>query len=239
MLKIRKTEMSSFLSLLTKQGMRAVMGSFVRSFLAHFRLIATACAIIAIFMGSVLVIAVKAGVEPSDLTRDLGGVLRMEPFIGSISNLGFFFWFGALTLSFLGYRLFQKGELSTRSNMYGLASMITLLLAVDDVYQLHEVILPVTLGIHEGVFYLVYLILTFAFIIRFHRELMGEYFALIVLAYLLFASSIAFDSLIEGRIPFSTYIEDTLKLSGIITWFLFFWFSVTDDLKTSLSVRRN
>lgn len=239
MLKITKTEVSSFLSLFTTQGLRAVFSSLGHSLKAHFRLIASAFLLIAFFMGSVLVIALKTGVEPSDLTRDLGGVLHLEPFIGCISYLGFFFWFGALTLSFLAYVLFKNGDSSSRAQMYGLASWITLLLSVDDVYQLHEIILPLTFGIPEAIFYAIYFLLTIIFIVRFHSQLIGEYFSLLVLSYTLFALSIVFDTFAEGQIPFATYVEDSLKLSGIITWFLFFWFSVTTDLKAGLSGRRN
>lgn len=238
MLKTYKQDFFSFLSLFTVKGLQSVLHSLRTSFITQLGVILTSMTVIVLFLGIILVVSVKSGVEPSDLTRDLGGVLHLEPFIGCISYLGFFFWFGALTLSFLAFKLFKMDAgLSHKSPMYGLACWITLLLSLDDVYQLHEIIFPITLGIPENTFYIVYLFLTATFLIRFHRLLMGDYFALIAIAYALFAASIAFDMLVEGQIAFSTYIEDALKLSGIITWFLFFWFSVTKDFKSVMSHR--
>lgn len=226
---------SIFKQMFSREGLLLICQNFWKTFRSNFNKIIKLFAAISFFLFVVLVIAVKSGVEPSDLSRDYNGVYHLEPYVGMLSSLGIFIWCGSVTLCWLAwYFIRMRNPNSGRKNFFLISGFITSIIAIDDLFQFHEIIIPDYFSIPEISFYITYIVTLFFFNIKYINTIMNRHFSLLIVAYFLFSSSILFDVVFEDRVPFGTYIEDGLKLMGITFWSAFFFKTVLLELNESI-----
>jgi len=218
--------------ILSAKGIRIIFSFFWSTFISNFKRISKIVIGIFIFLFSVLVIAMKLEIEPSDLSRDYGGVYHLEPYVGMLSSLGIFIWCASVTLCwFAWYFLRTQNKDSGRKNFFLVSGLITTIIAVDDLFQFHEIIVPDYFGIPEISFYIVYTLTLIVFNVKYINILMNRYFSILILGYSFLAVSILFDMFIEDHVPFGTYIEDGLKFVGISLWSFYFFKTVDMELR--------
>lgn len=109
-----------------------------------------------------------------------------------------------------------------------LSGCLTTTLLLDDLFLLHEFVLPTYLKIPEKVVYLIYVILVFVYLIKFRRIIQNTEFIVLLLAFAFFGFSVSIDSSLIS-IPKSWienkdiyFLEDSSKFLGIISWFTYF-----------------
>ncbi len=225
-------EVAAILALLNRSGIVSVFKVLRNSVILNYKLLTTAFIILGLFLFTVLIIALKFGVEPSDITRDYSGVYHHEPWVGLISYLGIFIWCAALAVCGFSWRILSRVERKKEYSVFFFWSgLITLILTLDDQFMLHEIVLPEYAGISEIFFYLFYLIIMTLYSFKFLTILLNQNVALIFLTYLFFAVSITFDLFFEG-VPFDTYIEDSVKFTGITLWAIYFIKSAYEQLQS-------
>jgi hypothetical protein len=234
-LSLSTVEVAAIVALLNKAGVVSIFRVLRNSVRLHYKLLSKAFIVIGVFLFSVLIIALKFGIEPSDITRDYSGVYHHEPWVGVISYLGIFLWCAALAVCGFTWRILRKIKTKEKYSVFFFWSgLITLILTLDDQFMLHEIVLPEYVGISEKLFYLFYLALITLYSFKFLTILLNQNVALIFLAYLLFAVSMTFDLFFEG-VPFDTYIEDSMKFTGITLWAIYFIKSAYGELQTVIT----
>ncbi|MBK7966334.1 MAG: hypothetical protein IPK10_14330 [Bacteroidetes bacterium] len=150
---------SIFNQIFSKEGMLVIVNNFWNTLKLNFTYVVKLAAFFSIFLFGVLVIAVKSGVEPSDLSRDYNGVYHLEPYVGMLSSIGIFIWCGSVTLCwFAWYFIKIRNPNSGRKNFFMISGCITSIIAIDDLFQFHEIIIPDYFGIPEISFYITYII---------------------------------------------------------------------------------
>ncbi len=228
-------EIAAILALLNRSGIVSIFSILRSSLVLHFKLLSKAFIILGVFLFCVLILALKSGIEPSDITRDYSGVYHHEPWVGVISYLGIFLWCAALAVCGFTWRILRKIKTKEKYSIFFFWSgLITLILTLDDQFMLHEIVLPEYVGISEKLFYLFYLALIALYSFKFLTILLNQNVALIFMAYLLFAVSMTFDLFFEG-VPFDTYIEDSMKFTGITLWAIYFIKSAYGELQTVIT----
>ena len=91
----------------------------------------------------------------------------------------------------------------------------------DDLFLLHEIVFPDYFNIPKNVVYLIYINILIVYVVLFRSELMdSEYLVLVVGAALIGISQFV-DSL-PMPIPEDSFLEDAVKLFGIVTWFTYY-----------------
>lgn len=227
---------SIFKQIVSKNGALLIFRNFWMTFHSNFLGIVKFVAAFSFFLFLVLVIAVKSGIEPSDLSRDYNGVYHLEPYVGMLSSLGIFIWCAAVTLCwFAWYFIKLKNPDSGRKNFFLISGIITSIIAVDDLFQFHEIIIPDYLGLPEITFYITYIVTLFIFNIKYINMLMNRHFGWLLVSYFFLAISIVFDMLFENLVPFGTYFEDGLKFMGIAFWSTYFFKTVLQELNGSIA----
>jgi hypothetical protein len=228
---VSNEEVKKVVGLVNSNGFVKAVKAIWYSFLYFKKSIVKSIAFLVFFLSLVLVVSLKSGIEPSDVTRDFSGVFRLAPYVGFISNLGIFMWCIALALTWFAWYFFSEiGRLHSLSVFYWYSGFLTLVLALDDLFQLHEVIIPEYLGLPEYSIYVVYLISAIIYSIKYYKKLFNQHVSFVFLAYSFFAFSMGFDSL-GLKMPFETYMEDCLKFAGICFWSLYFVKSVYSDFE--------
>lgn len=100
-------------------------------------------------------------VQLGELIRDPNSVGSFPFYVGALSNIGVLFWWSAAVVAAFTYVLLrgvkQADQRVKEARAFFLyAALFTALLALDDLFMLHEEAFPVYLGVSEMAVYAVY-----------------------------------------------------------------------------------
>ena len=164
------------------------------------------------------------------LAKDPAQVVGYEPYIGMLSNWAVLLWFASAVICLFTEIILRKSGAALRPRLFFLASgILSLTLALDDLFLLHDVILPNTLEIRESIFYLMYLVTTILYILIFLREIHQKEYILFWISFLLLFYSRGYPVLL----PFLREYEtpgDMLKYFGIVFWLAFFYRAASQEI---------
>ncbi|THH41420.1 hypothetical protein [Neolewinella litorea] len=158
------------------------------------------------------------------LFRDMGSEVDLPVSHGLFSQLGIMLWslgLGSLLLMLLSYP-----SPSHRVRAYILYSLVvTLTLAIDDAFRMHETFFDEVLGLGESVAFLIYFCLLLGYFVLFLHQILASPFPLLLIALGLFACSM----LVDQTPGLANYVgldetfllEDGAKLAGIVFWTLY------------------
>lgn len=171
--------------------------------------------------------------EPMDFsmemfTRDPSAVAEMHPFVGLVSNLGIIFWTSSTVIClFCGLIIRCFSDQKKLSSFLIFSGFITLLLMLDDFFQLHEVIYKCYFGIDEIFVFIAYIVLMLSDLLIFKRIILKTDYLILFSSVFFFGSSLIIDhfqhqinSLLGSEIRI--LLEDGSKLFGIVGWFGYF-----------------
>ena len=152
-------------------------------------------------------------------TRDPLAITGGHPFLGIISNIGCILWGSSATICFLSYLLLKTRQESLDTlGFIMLGGFISLILLLDDLFMLHEEILPKYLGIGEKYLFLLYGALILFYLVRHRRIIIETEIIYFILAISFFAISILVDRRQESFLPMHYLFEDGAKFFGIVSW---------------------
>lgn len=183
--------------------------------------------------GSALLLAVAlAAAEATDrsvsfFTRDPLAVLEAPIYTGAVSTVGVMIWWSGGIASLLAAAvLWPERRAAAQALLAG--GLLTVGLAFDDLFLVHEEVLPDIFGIPEKVVYLAYAAAGAAFVAVYRRFLaIPPRGYLLALAVGLFGLSVGFDLVAPGRHA----LEDGMKLLGIVTWTVLFAGASIEELR--------
>lgn len=157
----------------------------------------------------------------AEFTRDPAALMDRSPLVGCLSTLGIFLWTSGAAVALFTASVLPHGQ-RPRGLLATLAALTALLL-VDDVFMLHEYLGPRHLGLPEEVFLGFYAAIGLTTLLFFHRSWLLMPIGAFLGASLLLGGSVAADLLITDSFQsanpnLSFFIEDGLKLLGIVGW---------------------
>ncbi|MDO5503221.1 MAG: hypothetical protein Q4G67_08625 [Actinomycetia bacterium] len=162
-------------------------------------------------------IRIIGGVDLQILTADAGAV-EAHPVAGFMSNVGILIWGACAGITLFASRLSS----GWRRGFLTVGTLLTLGLAVDDAFMLHDEVLPLT-GIPEEVWLFVIAAAVLAFFITRRQQIMAGPRAPMALAILGFALMLGLDLLEPlGLLTGHAVIEEGFKLIGIVNWTIYF-----------------
>lgn len=160
-------------------------------------------------------------------TQDPNAQLNAPFYLGFFSNLGIMVWSAAFTICFYGaYRVVDISAMRNREFLV-VSGLITFLMALDDLFQLHELVFPAYFNISDNMVYLTYINIYLIYFIRYKRELLNSDFMALGLAFFLLGLSTIID-LLPLPMPKDTFLEDAIKLLGAVTWLVYYTRTATE-----------
>jgi hypothetical protein len=167
---------------------------------------------------------VQPWLPPKALFADPAEITGANPFTGGISTFSDMVWFAAGVVCLFGATLIR----GPRAWFLLSAGALSVLLALDDFYLLHEVVLPRYAGIGERYVKAFYLMAAGTYAVIFYRLLRGLRWQVLVLAGACFTLSMALDTIAIGKLLpvlpdgiMFYVVEDGLKSFGIFLWTAF------------------
>lgn len=150
---------------------------------------------------------------------------EVEFYIGFLSNIGIMFWCFTASILMISSKIIRdQGRPRNVYQFLFFSGLLTLFMLVDDLFLLHDVIIPYYLEISEKFFYLFYGSSVLAIMYLFRTEILKSDYILLLLAFAFMASSVITDVLLTLGLAISDIylFEDGFKFMGIISWFVYF-----------------
>jgi preprotein translocase subunit SecG len=186
-------------------------------------------------IGAVLFLHYWKGIPIGNLTRDPTSILFAPLYTGFLSQIGNLLWFASaaiclFTANFLSY---QPDNLKIK-RFFIVSGFLTLVLAFDDLFLLHEEFFPFFLGIPEEAVFASYALFVFFYLFKFYSTILKTDYILMGIALIFFGISITLDLLNpKGIDPF--LFEDGAKTIGIVSWLAYFFRCATDALYQAIA----
>jgi len=161
------------------------------------------------------------GIPVEHFTRDVAAINKTSPFIGFLSNIGILLW--CITASICWTKLYlQINQLSRFKQLFWFYSgLLSAVLLIDDLFMLHEHILPKKLFIPELIVYLLYIGSVSLYLIVFRRIILSLDYAIMGLALGFLGLSVISDMVLP-QVGLEFLFEDGLKIMGIVSWTYFY-----------------
>lgn len=206
------------------RGLVADAGRQIKSLRTTYALVIVATA--AVLM-AVATASLALDVKLSTLIRDPLAVVEASPMVGFLSNLGIVLWSASAGVCYLATLTLWRGDRMALAWFFFWSGMLTTLLTLDDLFQLHEAVIPSILGRGQRAMMIAYIGLVAVYVWRFRKTLLDTDYTLLVASGVGFCISIGVDLvphvLWRGRLEFILRLaEDGGKFLGIAFWLAFF-----------------
>ncbi len=185
-------------------------------------------------------IAAQPWIAPGDLLRDPLAVAEMKTdcckvYFGAVSNLGVLIWSSATAVCLFAAAMIIGVTGFTRNAIFLLtAGLFTGFLALDDLFLIHENVLP-ALGVSQPATYAAYALVAFGYLAVSYRQILQHRYLLFFVAGGLLATSVMIDWLIESEHVARILFEDGAKIAGISAWAVFHIEAAAQILKDQLT----
>lgn len=147
----------------------------------------------------------------------------MPAYVGFMSQIGIFFWSAAATVCLFAFKLLSGKEDRKELRYFLLISgLISLFLGLDDVFQLHEEVLPNLVGIPQVVVLTSYGIIVLLYVSEFYQLILKTAYVLLIMSVFFFGISLVID-IFHFPVIYPYLLEDGAKLIGLISWFVYFF----------------
>jgi hypothetical protein len=154
----------------------------------------------------------------SNVTHDPLAVAKEPFYVGALSNVGVLVWWTAAVACAVTAAVLWRSRRDVAAPL-GAAGLLAAALTADDLFMVHDVILPDYLHVPEPVTYAAYVAAATAFAVAYRTFLSRTRWALLALVLLFFACSVVIDWLVsDEREEQLAGVEDVFKLFGIVTW---------------------
>lgn len=168
------------------------------------------------------------------LTKDPTAILNAPFYIGVFSNIGVMFWSGSVALCFFGaYRLSLIPAMQFQYYFMIASGCVSLILCIDDLFLVHEYIFPHYFAIGKNAVFLTYANLILIYLLYFRKMILETEYVILALAFC-FMGLAAISKIFPLPIPKDTFLEDSLKLFGIVSWFVYYFRTCSELTKVSI-----
>jgi hypothetical protein len=185
------------------------------------------------FQALVIAVVVRKGLPPAIANRDMAQIGNLHPLVGVVSNLGVLLWAAAAAICGLtAWVLVRARAPRAEIRFFAAAACLTAYIVVDDVFMLHEMLLPAYLGMSER--HAVGLVAggSLLFVATSFRQIRATRYGLLVMAVALLTTAVLidrydhrFDEVFIAHgwdVAWRLVMEGAPKWLGIACWFAYF-----------------
>lgn len=189
-------------------------------------------------LGMALVVTSQTNVTMRELTQDPTTVLDGPFYVGYVSNLGNILWAAAVAICAFVVLVLQRGDRDGARRFFAWSGLFTAVLMIDDLFLLHDEVLPRHAGISGELYGILYVLSMAAYLVLFRWRLLAANYVLFGVALMFFGISVVVDlgsSALADVAPSNLVllVEDGAKVLGIGTWMAFFATTGRDALGAS------
>ncbi|MEO1063433.1 MAG: hypothetical protein AAFZ07_18620 [Actinomycetota bacterium] len=195
-----------------------------------------AAPLVIVWAGGLGVLAAAIGqdvVEREELLLDPVTVGGLPWYTGLVSQLGVVCWAIAATVAGCGGFVAALVDRRGAAHFLSSGAALGVLLLLDDLFQLHAVLLPRWLGVSKHAIVAGYGAVAVTWIVANRAELLRTRLHLLAASALVFAASVGADVVGTGRGTWLV-VEDGGKLLGILAWAAYFIATSADIVRSAV-----
>ncbi|MEO5569661.1 MAG: hypothetical protein ABIT08_11630 [Bacteroidia bacterium] len=175
-----------------------------------------------VVLSIVVMIGLQYNVQLNHFTKDPVQIMGAPFYLGLFSNIGILLWCGTVVVCFYSRLFIPKTEVNKPVRIFLFFSgLITTLLMLDDLFLFHEELFPKYIGIPEKGVFVIYSNIILLYALLFRESIFKSEYIILGMAFLFIGGS-TFVKRIPMPIPEDTFLEDAVKLLGVICWFTYF-----------------
>lgn len=163
------------------------------------------------------------------LFNDPSSSASLPPYLGAFSHLGVMAWWSAATACLLAAAVLRERQIRL---MMAFAGLLSLVLALDDLFQFHEKIGP-HYGLPELATFALYALAAAIYLVGFRRLHLHLDWPLLLAALALFGVSVGVDVLFAYSVA-SLLVEEGAKFAGVVAWSAYHLLAVRYWLRRAL-----
>jgi hypothetical protein len=175
-----------------------------------------------IVLAGVAIVGFALGKDIGRFLRDPMATAGLHPLTGFVSNLGVLLWAASGAVCLFAGMVVRRTNSGDAAGFLISAASLSLYLCLDDLFLVHESLVPTYLGISETYFYVALAIATLTYLVRYWRMILSTNYLILLVALAFLGASAAIDEIFEpymraigqGRI----FLEDGSKWLGIAAW---------------------
>jgi hypothetical protein len=167
---------------------------------------------------------------------DLAATAEVSPFLGAVSTVGGMLWVSATAIALFSGRLLVRSQWVREGKFLIYFGLLSLLLAIDDIFQLHEKVLGQIPNLGQPLYLALYGGLALVFLYTQRGLIKGDHWLTFLAAIGFLAISAITDNLKDQSLHeillgsvgaektferFLYLLEDTAKLIGILLWLVY------------------
>lgn len=185
-----------------------------------------------VFVGKV------TGTSMRVLAKDPAELIGFSPYVGMLSHWGVILWITTAAIClFSAVILRQYQAFGVETRFLAASGAFSLLLGVDDLYMLHDRLLPRLFHLPEAFFYLLYFLAFVGYLFFFASHILKYDYLLFAIAFIFFVISRGFYSWIPYFGEFYA-TADVLKCFGIVFWLIFFYRTALQEISALVAFQR-
>lgn len=159
-----------------------------------------------------------SGFTLMEILRDPAQQMEVSGFLGFLSNLGIWLWVSAAAIGFFALRTGAFAERDRRRELLGLTVILSLMLAADDLFMIHD------FYIRQRYCFLTYALYSAFMVIRHHKLIVKIEAVAFTLMIVFFGMSVFVD-IVQLLLPMSyeltQVLEEGFKFMGMASWLYF------------------
>jgi hypothetical protein len=191
-----------------------------------------------VVLSVVIMVGLQYNIQLNHFTRDPAQIMNAPFYIGLFSNIGILLWCASVVVCFFTRPFIPKNEANRSVRLFLFFSgLVTMMLMSDDLFLIHEEVFPAYLGMPEKGVFVIYSNILLLYAILFRDIIFKTDYLILGLAFFLIGGS-TFIKRIPMPIPEDTFLEDAVKLFGIICWFTYFLRLGFRELKKVMSGKK-
>ena len=177
-------------------------------------------AVTVVFLGVMAIISSNTDIPMYMFTRDPIAALEGPLYVGLVSNVGILLWIATGAICLFSFWVLRD-NFNDQFHFLLFSGLFTIVLCLDDLYQVHEMVLPEYIGIPQKVVFLGYGVTTLLYLLKFKSVIQKTNYFVFLVALLMFSISVAVDQIPKSVLANPHLIEDGAKLLGIVSWFIY------------------
>lgn len=176
-----------------------------------------------LFLLVLVVASLKLDIPVAVFTRDPASIGSIHPLSGVASHFGVLVLTASGAISVFSWAILRPQSYRRVSRFLLCSGLLSILLALDDLFMLHEKIYPQFFGVGEKITFLTYGLLVIGGTVKFRKTILETEYSILLVSLIFFGASLIVDGFqdnIEDVLgQWRILLEDGFKLLGIVGWF--------------------
>jgi len=173
-------------------------------------------------LGGLALVRKFTGIPLPVFMEDPAATMETPFYVGIVSNVGILLWCASAAICFFcAAILLRDKDDRNRQTFFFCSGLMLSLLLLDDLFMMHESILPDYLGIPQNLVQASYVAMALLYVWRFWKMIFNAHHTMLFLAFGLLGFSVLCD-VVPFRVTAHLLFEEGSKLLGITSFLIYF-----------------